>query len=220
MKRWALATLIFGAATLVILVGFGLLPPVRMAYPNGDFPLALAAFQRAETSADLDAVFGAPANGWILAAMHAANALDLFLFIPAYTLFLLSASALIAGGARRPLFWLVAAPVLIGAAGDVMETATQLRMTANWARAADLLPLAPWYWLKYAGLALAGLGCAALCILSEPRRFILATLGVSPLVATVAVSLDMGAPPLMSIAFGGFWLALFAVAALELWRKR
>jgi hypothetical protein len=221
-RSWPLATTAFGVATLIILVTFSMLPDVRAAYPNGDFTTALNAFQHATSMAQLDGLFGSPADPAKLRAMTSGNTLDLFGFIPAYGFFMIASAAMLAGGFRNPILWLALAPALVGVAGDVVETWCQLQMTANWARAAECLPfVAPGCWTKFFGIAFHALGCSALCFVGERKRWILGVLGVLPILGVSADALDvLPAPALMSAVFGVFWVALLAVAILETVRAR
>lgn len=220
-RFWPLATIAFGLITWAIAIGFSTLPEVRAVYASGAFGPALGLFQRAETPADLDAVFGNPAAPAIIAAMHAGNTLDLYGFIPAYELFLVAAAAMLAGGARKPLALLSIVPTLIGAGADVIETWTQLRMTADWANAEDLLPIAPLCWTKYFALALGALGASAICLLGARKRWIVGLLGFAPLGAAFADWAGLIAiPTLMTAGFGAFWIALVAVGFMETARAK
>ena len=221
-RIWPLATAIFGVATLVILIAFSMLPDVRAAYPNGDFTTALNAFQHATSMAQLDALFGNPADPAKLRAMTSGNTLDLFGFIPTYGLFMVAGAATLAGGVRRPIVWLALAPALIGIGGDVVETANQLRMTQDWSQASGPLPLvAPSCWTKFFGIAFHALGCSAICFLGERKRGILGALGLLPILGVSADALHvLPAPALMSAVFGVFWIALLVVAILETVRAR
>lgn len=221
-RAWPMATAGFGLATLAILIGFSLLPAVRAAYPDGDFGPALSAFQRATDMSELAALFGAPPDQAKLAAMTAGNTLDLYGFIPVYTLFLVGAAAMLAGGVRKPLVWAAIAPALLGAVADVYETWTQLQMTADWSRAEALLPaVAPACWTKYFALASHALGCAAICFMGESRRWIIGALGFVPIAGVFADwsgALDI--PSLMSMTFGVYWVALLALAIAQTLRGR
>jgi hypothetical protein len=212
----------FGIATLAILIAFSLLPDVRAAYPNGDFTTALNAFQHATSMAQLDALFGSPADPAKLRAMTSGNTLDLFAFIPAYGLFMIAGASMLAGGLRKPIVWLALAPAVIGIAGDIVETWCQLQMTSNWSRAADCLPLvAPSCWTKFFGIALHALGCSAICFMGERKRLILGALGVLPILGVSADALHvLPAPALMSAVFGVFWIGLLVVGILETVRAR
>jgi hypothetical protein len=221
-RFWPLATAILGVATFAILMAFSMLPDVRVAYPNGDFVTALNAFQHATSMAQLDALFGSPADPAKLRAMTTGNTLDLFAFIPAYGLFMIAGAAMLAGGLRKPMVWFALAPALIGIVGDVVETWNQLQMTQNWARAAESLPfVAPACWTKFFGIALHALGCSAMCFLGQRRRWIVGVLGLPPILVVSADALHvLPAPALMSAVFGLFWIALLGVGILETGRAR
>ncbi len=222
MRRfWAPATAILGVATLVILFAFSMLPDVRAAYPNGDFATALNAFQHATTPRDLDAIFGSPADPAKLAAMTAGNTLDLFGFIPAYGLFLIAGAMLVGGSLKHPFVFAAVALAGIGVAGDIVETARQLRMTADWAHAGALLPIAPWYWTKFFGLAGSALAMSAICLFGERKRWALGVLATLPILGVSADALHvLPAPALMSAVFGAFWIALLALGIVETVRAK
>ena len=74
------------------------LPDVDGLYPSAtDASSAMTKFQLADSAAVLTEVFGDPADPRIVAAMKAANELDLVVFIPVYGLFLLMAGPLVIG---------------------------------------------------------------------------------------------------------------------------
>lgn len=222
MKRlWPLATALLGVATLVILAAFSALPDVRVAYPHGDFATALNSFQNAVTVSDLDAVFGAPADPAKLAAMTAGNSLDLYGFIPAYSLFLLAGAMMLAGGVKSPLGLVALALLGIGTGADIVETTRQLRMTTDWANAASLLPIAPWRMAKYFGLAGNALAIGVICLRRAPRRWILGVTGLLPILAVSCDALRLlPTPALMSAVFGLYWIALLIVGVLETVRAK
>jgi hypothetical protein len=199
-----------------------MLPAVRAAYPNGDFATALNAFQHATSMSQLDALFGNPADPAKLQAMTVGNTLDLFVFIPAYGLFMLAGAALLGGGLRQPLAWLAAAPALIGIAGDIVETWSQLRVTESWEHASAALPLvAPGCWTKFFGIALHALGCSVIALVGARKRWVIAALGALPILAVFADALRvLPAPALMTGAFGLFWLVLMALGFIEAFRAR
>lgn len=220
-RVWPIATAVLGVATLVVLLAFSMLPAVRAAYPNGDFAVALNAFQHAAAPSDLAAVFGTPADPVKLRAMTAGNTLDLFGFIPAYGLFLVAAIVLLGGGLKNPLALVALALAGIGVAGDIVETSRQLAMTRDWAHADSLLPIAPWCMTKFFGLAGAALAISAMCFSGKRKRWIVGALGVLPILAVCADALHvLPAPALMTAAFGVFWVALLIVGILETVRAR
>lgn len=220
-RAWPIATIALGLASLVIVMEFQYLPEVQAAYPSGDFPPELSRFQRASTMADLAALFGDPADTAKLAAMRAGNALDLYGFIPAYTLFLIAGAAMLAGGLRAPLAWLSIIPTLIGAGADVVETSRQLAISADYSNAAAHLPLAPWCWTKYFALAFSGIGASAICLLGPRKRWLVAAASFVPILATSADALGLLAlPTLMTLSNGVFWIALIVVGVIEVARRR
>ena len=177
MKPWVgpLCALVTGVATLAILVGFSQLAEVKSAYPNGDFSVALSAFQRATSVQELTPLFGNPPDAGKLAAMTAGNTLDLYGFIPVYTIFLLWGAIMLGQG--RALMWFPIIAVLIGCAGDIYETSSQLAISTDWSQAAALQPhVAMGCWIKFFGLAFHALGCSALCFTGDRKRWILAYL--------------------------------------------
>lgn len=220
MNRAALITLIFGLITLGVFVAFRFLPEVQAAAMLGDLPGAVSQFQRAETPADLAVLFGFPPDAQALAAMNALNTLDLYAFIPAFTLFLIAGVFMLAGAPRGPLPWAAIVFVLIGAGADVMETSRQLAIGADMADAGAYLPLAPWHWLKYSALGLNGLAVAGLCLVRDPRRWVLGLMALAPLPAVLAAWAGLIEPRVFGVALTLYWVTLLAVAAIELARKR
>jgi len=153
--------------------------------------------------------------------MTAGNTLDLFGFIPAYGLFLVAGIMLLGGDLKNPLGFVAMALAGIGVAGDIVETSRQLAMTTNWAHAEPLLPIAPWCWTKFFGLAGAALAISAICFTGERKRWILGVLGVLPILVVSADALHvLPAPALMTAVFGAFWIALLVVGILETVRAR
>jgi hypothetical protein len=128
-RRAALGAALFGIATLAIFAGFRALPEVRAAIASGcASEQTFADFQLARTMHDLIAVFSAPAGdcrAQIIAAVDAANRLDLYAFIPVYFIFLASATIALSGAWRTKLALAAIAAVVVAADGDVLETATQ-----------------------------------------------------------------------------------------------
>ena len=213
MRFWAIASVAFGLLTLAFLVAFNLLPLVHAAYPHGEFAVAENAFQQAATMADLNAVFGVPADQAQIAAMAQANTADLYGFVPSYGLFLLCGAAMLAGGLRKPLAWLAIAPLIAGIVGDVLETQTQLRITADYAHAAAFLPVRPFAWIKWFGLALSALGASGICFFGAPRRPVLGVLGIAPILATAATYFGvLHIQSLLTLGFALFWLPLLILA--------
>lgn len=218
-RLWPLATLVFALATLGVFFAFGTLPAVTAVYEPSAVSAAVSNFQRAETPADIAVVFGAPADPRVIAAQSAINTLDLWGFIPAYTLFLVAAAIMLGGLGNR---WTQAAIVfaLIGAGADAVETWKQLQVGADIDNAARHLPIAPWYWLKYLGLSLNGVAVFSLAITSPQRRWVLGVLALAPFPLVAAAYIDLINPRLFSAAFGIYWIALLVLALIELVRGR
>lgn len=220
-RLWPALTIVGGLATLGVFVGFNLLPQVVAAYAPGTLSEAVSEFQRAEILSDLAALFGDPPDAGIIAAQNAVNLLDLYGFVPAYTLFLVASAAMLAGGARRALAWAAILPALIGAGADAVETVRQLQITADWPNAEAQLPLAPWHWAKYLGLACNGLGVALIGVLGARKRYLLGVLALLPLPCVLAVwSGWLDDTRLFSAAFALYWTAMLAIAIMEAARAK
>ena len=213
-----LLTIALGLATFVAFTWLGGQPAVRTVYPADEVSAAVSAFQRAETLGDLAAVFGSPPDPSRMAAMDALNRLDLWAFIPAYVLFLAAAAMMLARGRSGPLLWAATAFALIGGGADAVETAKQLRLTADWDNAGAYLPIAPWHWLKYIALALNGFAVAGICLLGEPRRWLLGGVALAPLPCVLAAWAGLAETRLFSAAFALYWIALLVAAALAVLR--
>jgi|CXWL01.1.fsa_nt_gi hypothetical protein len=220
-RFWPLLTIAGGLATLGVFVGFNFMPAVSTVYSQGTVGDAVSLFQRAETVADIAAVFGEPPSAAIIAAQDAINRLDLYGFIPAYTLFLVAGAAVLAGGVRKPLAWAAIAPALVGAGADVVETLQQLRLTADMSNAAAHLPIAPAHWVKYAALGANGFGVAAIALLGARKRQVLAVLALAPLPCVLTVWAGFADDTrLFSAAFGFYWVALLVLAIMEMVRAK
>lgn len=218
-RRIAIATAVFGVITLAALISFNLHPAVQAVYPPGGLAPALSLFQRAEILADLSVVFGFPPNEGVIAAMHAVNTIDIWIFTPAYAIFLVAAVFMIARDAQGPLAWVAIVFALLGAGADVVETAAQLRITADYANAEAVLPIAPWHWLKYGALALNGFAIGGLCLLRAPKRWILGVVALLPLPAVLAAFAGLIEPRIFSVTFALYWIALLALALRDSFRK-
>lgn len=214
-RTWPLAALILGLATLGFFIALGAQPAVTEIYERSQAATAVSAFQRAETPADLAFVFGAPADPRVIAAQDAINTLDLYGFIPAYTLFLAAAAIMLGGMGNR---WAQAAIgfAVLGGLADVVETWKQLQVTADLDNAAAHLPIAPWHWLKYAALGLNGVAVASLCISAEKKRWILGLIALAPFPLVAAAFTELVSPRLFSAAFAVYWIAILVIAGMEL----
>lgn len=213
-RLWPIATLVLGLATLALFLALGRQPEVSAVYGANEVAAAVRAFQRAETLGDLIAVFGSPPDARAIAAMDALNRLDLWAFVPAYVLFLAAAAIMLAQVRSGPLLRAAIVFALIGGAADAVETAKQLRLTADWDNAAAYLPIAHWYWLKYTALALNGFAVAGICLLAEPRRWLLGAIALAPLPCVLAAWAGLAETRIFSAAFAIYWIALLVVAAL------
>jgi hypothetical protein len=160
-------------------------------------------------------LFGNPPDGGKLAAMTAGNSLDLYGFIPVYTIFLLWGAIMVGRG--RALVWFPIVAVLVGCAGDIYETSSQLAISTDWSKAGALQPhVAMGCWIKFFGLAVHALGVSALCFTGERKRWILGVLGLTPIIGTTLDYFELvHIPALMTVTFALFWVALIVVAAIE-----
>lgn len=213
-RPWPLLTLAFGIATLIAFVSLGGQEAVRAAYAANEVSVAVSAFQRAETPADIAMVFGWPADSARIAAMDALNTVDLWAFIPAYVLFLSAAAVMLGGRANR---WTQLAIVfaVLGGAFDAIETWKQLQLTANINDVAPHLPIAPWHWLKYAALALNGVAIASLCFTSEKTRWVLGVIALIAFPLVIASYMEFLSTRAFAAAFAAYWIALLVVSAIE-----
>jgi hypothetical protein len=206
-------TLAFGIATLIAFYWLGGQPAVREVYASDQIALAVSAFQRAETMQDIVLVFGYPTNEAAVAAMDALNRVDLVGFIPAYAAFLVAGALML--GLRNRWTQLAIVFALTGAVADVIETWTQLQLTADLANAEAHLPIAPWHWLKYGALALNGVAVTTLCITSEKKRWILGVLAFAPFPLVALSYMDAISTRVFAAAFTAYWLGLMVVALIE-----
>jgi hypothetical protein len=216
---WRLMTALFGAITLYVLLSFSL---TQTVYSAADLGQAVSAFQRAEAGTRLSDLF---ASWDAVQAMQIVNIADLHFFIPAYAIFLISAAAMLAGGALRPLAWLAIVPALIGAGADAIETMKQLEVTraleeATWRDATLPFAIAPMHWAKYFALGVNALAVSGLCLLGERRRYALAILALVPLPCVAAAYFELISPRVFAAALFVFWLTLFATAVTETVRAK
>ena len=209
-----LLTLALGLATLIAFVSLGAQEAVRAVYASNEIAPAVSAFQRAETLQDIVLVFGYPADPARIAAMDALNRLDLWAFIPAYTLFL-AAAAIMLGGLRNRWSQMAIAFAVVGGLADAVETWKQLQLTADMGNVEAHLPIAPWHWLKYAALALNGVAIASLCFTLEKKRWILGAIALAPLPLVALAYMDAISTRIFAGAFTVYWLGLLVVAIIE-----
>jgi hypothetical protein len=214
-----LTATLLGILTLVAFLMLGSSEAVRAAYARTEVALAVSEFQRSETLADIARVFGMPPDPARIAAMDALNTLDLFGFIPAYTLFL-TAVAIVLGGLRNRWTQAAIAFAVIGGLADAIETWKQLQLTADIANAANHLPIAPWHWLKYAALALNGVAVTSLCLTAPKKRWILAVIAFASFPLVLGAYLDLASPRLFSATFAIYWVALLVISIIETVRAK
>lgn len=218
MRALPLASAVLGVLTLAAFLSLGSSEAVRAVYEPSEVSLAVSAFQRSETVADIARVFGTPPDPAVIAAMDAVNWPDLYAFIPAYALFLCVVAVMLGGLRNR---WTQAAIVfaLLGALADSIETYKQIELTSDIDNAELYLPIAPWHWIKYAALALNGVAVASLCIIGEPKRWIIAIIGLIPLPLVAAAYAGLSSPRLFAGAFALYWIALLVISIVENFRK-
>jgi hypothetical protein len=171
---------------------------------------------------DLIAVFSAPGGECrapVVAAMEAMNRLDLYAFIPSYGAFLIAAAIALTGPWRTRLALAAIGAAGLAAAGDAVETTTQLRITQDIEAAAPLLgALALGFWVKNGALGLYSALTAAIALIPPRRRILLAALGAIAALATIGAAFDLSRVPLMTACFAAFWIALLVIAAVSLIR--
>ena len=228
-RPWAMATAVLGFVTFAVCAMFFQLPEVDRVYASADVAsAAMTRFQLADSTEVVAEVLGNPADPDVVAAMTAANRLDLFVFIPVYGLFLLMAGPLVVGRLDDRLTPTILLATFIAVSGDILETSTQLRMTADPDRMPQLLEqLAFGSTLKFLGLAKAALLCAYAGLRERPRRYGLAFGAAMQMLSTIAAFYDparFGSG--LSGAVGGFWVGLTIHAMQEslhgvrLWTRR
>lgn len=218
-RLWPWATFALGAVVLSLFVVFALLPDVRAA----DACLASGAVVQFELAASVDdllAIFG-PAGGacrpLAVAAMDAVNTLDLWAFIPAYTVFCSVGALFVARGEFRLLSAAAIAAALGATVADYAETTALLEITqrlddpGGW-----LVQSHTGAWVKFALLAAHAFFVSGLCWNDARRRPILGLLLLAPALGTLAAWLDPERfLPLMNAGFALAWIALFAVAGKD-----
>jgi hypothetical protein len=167
---WAL-TVVFGLATMVLGGWFSrVVPATGCAMPPQRGVTALLAFQMARTPADMEAVFGResdPCRPGMVAALDRANTVDLYGFIWTYGAFLLCFLLAIGRGGGGPAARLGIVSLVAGLGLDVLETATQLRLTGEFPGTASALQaLAIGSTGKYIALSLVTL-CAGVTMVTR-----------------------------------------------------
>lgn len=217
-RLWAILTALAGLATVAVSAAFKLLSPVTAAkgcLAGG----AVIDFEFARTADHLTDIFGAPGDpcrGMAIAAMDAINQLDVFAYIPSYTLFTVFAALFISGGRLRLPILLACGAAVLALAADYVETLILLKITPDLEPLAALLPVsATAAWIKFAALAAHALILAAVCLEKEPRRWIIGLLLLAPAIGVLAAFSDARNMNLLTLGFVLAWLPLLGLA---LWR--
>jgi hypothetical protein len=216
-RLWAIVTALAGVASLAIVLTFQTLPEVKAA-AGCTKEGAVLLFEFARSQADLDALFG-PAGGdcraKVIAAMDAVNTIDVWLFIPAYTLFVSAAALFLSGGVLRPLAWAAVALAVVAAGMDYVETLNLLAYTPALEPAPErLVESSAAAWVKFFCLALNALALAGLCFTATPhRRWILGALLCLPIAGVTLMAIDVKWMQAQTLAFFASWTPLMVMAA-------
>ena len=207
-RRAARGAVVAGLATLAIGVWFGAQPAVDCGSGPVASSSALGAFQMAKSQGALDAAIGCAAR---LDVLNSMNRVDLLAFIASWGAFLiLGACALTDGRLRRVALIFFGVAV----AADIVETATQLWIGAQWPVVTSpmLFLLAVGSSAKWAGIAW-GLGATGLDTAREhrgPVRWLGVAVAVFGMLG-LAVFVMPTPPPFFGIAF----LALLIACTIE-----
>jgi hypothetical protein len=223
---WAL-TVLFGLATLVLGSWFSrVVPATGCAMPPQRGVTALLAFQMARTPADMEAVFGRdgdPCRPGMVAALDRANTVDLYGFIWTYGAFLLCFLLAIGRRGGGPAARLGIVALVAGLGLDVLETASQLRLTGELPGTASALQaLAIGSTGKYIALSVVTL-CAGVAMVARGR--ICGRLaGIACVAGSVAAVVGLLAPSHRALLTTGTaiaWVVILVYAAVSLlWRGR
>jgi len=220
---WAL-TVIFALATMALGSWFSrVVPPNGCAMPPQRGVTALLAFQMARTPADMEAVFGRegdPCRPGMVAALDRANTVDLYGFIWTYGAFLLCFLLAIGRGGGGAAAYLGIVALVAGLGLDVLETATQLRLTGELPGTPSALEaLAIGSTGKYIALSLVTL-CAGVAMVA--RGGICGTLaGIACIAGSVAAFAGLVLPShrgLLTTGTAVGWLVMLVYAVVSLLR--
>lgn len=222
-RGWAIATLVAGVATLALFVAFAMQPEMKAAascLPAG----SVVQFELARNSEDLTRIFGAPGStcrDLAVRAMDAVNTLDIWAFIPTYTLFCIFGALFLAGGVLRPLSAAAVGASVFALVGDYIETTNLLKITHSLGNASALLTYSQLgAWMKFALLAAHAFFCAGLCFTAEKRRVILGVLLVLPAIGVAAMAYDQIAlANVNNAAFAVAWLGLLVMAGVGAFKR-
>jgi hypothetical protein len=217
-RRLPVLVAVAGLVVLAITLAFGRLPAVQAAGECWAQD-AVFLFEFATTYEDLRGIFGPefdPCHEPNLAAMDAANTLDVFAYIPAYTAFT-CLTALYFAGATSRLRALAIGLALAAAVADYIETAMLLTITSNLESAsiAQMLTASTAAWVKFGSLAAHSAVLSIACFIGAPRRLVLGPLFALPLIAFAAMAADFGLYNLLKLGFFASWIPMLIVAAWE-----
>jgi hypothetical protein len=221
-SRWArrlpVLVALAGLVVLAITLGFGRLPAVQAAGECWSSD-AVFLFEFATTIEDLRGIFGPefdPCHALNLAAMDAANTLDVFAYIPAYTAFTCLAALYFAGTTRR-LRALAIGLALAAAVADYVETTLLLAITRDLegATTAQMLTASTAAWVKFGSLAAHSAALSVACFIGAPRRAVLGPLLALPLIGFAAMVIDIGLYNLLKLGFFASWIPMLIIAAWD-----
>lgn len=219
-RVWAILTTLAGLATLAVTILFQALPEVVAGKAAGCFAAPpVIAFEFARTVEQASALFGTgDCRAASITAMDAINRLDVWAYIPAYTLFGVFGALFAARGARPRLALLAILAAITALAADYVETATLLAITADFDGATDAMTVraSTAAWIKFFALGAHGLLVAAVCFRATPRRWIVGAALVAPMLGVIAAATDPDTRAgLMTLGLTVGWLTLMAFAAKE-----
>ncbi|MEZ5955945.1 MAG: hypothetical protein R3C27_01855 [Hyphomonadaceae bacterium] len=224
-RVWAIATSVTGLITLGTSFAFAMLPEVRAAgecFQRG----AVIQFEFARNLIDLLNIFGEPQSACrplMISAMDTANTLDIWAFIPAYTLFCVCAVLWLADGVwQRPLVVIAIAAAIFAAAADYLETTTLLAITQTIDSPGGLLQYSQLgAWSKFVLLAAHAVFCAGICYVSSHKRYTLGAILLLPPFGVATAAYDhVALASVMSAGFAVAWVALLAFAAFSVVRAK
>jgi hypothetical protein len=212
-----------GLIVLAITLTFGRLPAVQAAGECWTSD-AVFLFEFATSQDDLRSIFGAESSrcrALTLTAMDAANTLDVFAYIPAYTAFTCLAALYVAGATHR-LRALAIGLALAAAIADYVETTTLLAITPDLEAAArgQMLVASTAAWIKFGSLAAHAAVLSVACFIGAPRRPVLAAVLALPLIGFASMALRFEWHTLLKLGFFAGWTSLLIVGAWDALRSR
>lgn len=218
-RLWAILTALAGLATLAVTVGFRILPEVAAAQAAGCGGPQVIAFEFARTVAEALALFQPDrCRADLVAAMDAANTLDVRAYIPAYTLFGVFGAIFAARGGRPPLVLLAILASITALVADYVETLGLLAITADLGAATDAMTgrASTAAWIKFGALAAHGLLVAGAAFLTTPRRWIVGAAMIAPAIGFAAAAIDPDRfMAVLSLGYVIGWMTLLVVAIKE-----